>query len=225
MAVAQILGDVHVSMPGRVEAFDAATQRIDVQPLLRRPVVASDGTELEPDTYPVLMDVPVVFPRGGGGFTSWPLAKGDLVHLVCVDASMDTWQQGDGELTTPLDFRRHSLADAVAYPGLYPQGLTLADAHADNLVWGFDGGAQVHVRPDGEVHLASNDAADYVALAQKVVDEIDALRTTVNSLVSTFNAHVHPGVMSGAASTAPTPTSASPPSAVGDVAAEKVKAD
>ena len=225
MAIARALADVHVSLPGSVQAYDPATQRADVQPLLRRTLVASDGTELAAETLPILMDVPVVFPRGGGGFVSWPLAKGDLVHVVFVEASIDQWLDGDGELTTPSDFRRHSLSDAVAYPGLYPRGRALADAHAENLVWGFDGGAQVHVRPDGEVHLASNEAADYVALAQLVKDEITALRNTVDSLVTTFNAHVHPGVTSGPASTAPTVTPGTPPAAVGDVAAEKVKAD
>lgn len=230
MAVSRMLMDVHVSLPGSVESYDAARQVADVQPLLRRTLVASDGTELDPETLPILMDVPIVFPRGGGGFQSWPLVKGDLVHLVFIERSVDTWLQGDGTLTTPLDFRTHSLSDAVAYPGLYPAGRALSEAHAENLAWGFEGGAQVHVRPDGEVHLAANDAADYVALAQLVKDEITALRDTVNSLVTAYNAHIHvttatigasptPGVI------APTTSTASPPAAVGDVAAEKVKAD
>lgn len=230
MAVASMLSDVHVSLPGRVESYDPARQVVDVQPLLRRPVVASDGTELDAEAIPILMDVPVAFPRGGGGFQSWPLAAGDLVHLVFVERSMDTWQQGNGELTTPLDFRHHSLSDAVAYPGLYPRGLALSDAHAENMVWGFDGGAQVHVRPDGEVHLASNEPADYVALAQLVKDEISALRDTVNSLVTAYNAHIHVTTATVGASPTPgiisaTTSTATAPAAVGDVAAEKVKAD
>ena len=221
---------LHVSLPGSVETYDPALQVADVQPLLRRTLVATDGTELDAETLPILRGVPVAFPRGGGGFLSFPLVKGDFVHLVFVERSMDQWLNGDGELTTPADFRMHSLSDPVAYPGLYPRGRALADAHAENLVWGFEGGAQVHVRPDGEVHLAANEAADYVALADLVKGEISALRDTVNSLVTAYNAHIHvttatigasptPGVIS------PTTSTASPPAAVGDVAAEKVKAD
>lgn len=225
MAIQSAQAKLHVSMPAVVDAYDVDTQRADVQPLLRRNLVTADGDELQAETLPILHDVPVAFPRGGGGFISLPLVAGDLVHLVFVERSMDSWRHGDGELNTPPDFRMHSLADAVAYPALYPLGRALADAHAENMVFGFEGGAQVHVRPDGEVHLASNEAADYIALAQKVVDEIDALRSTVDSLVTVFNAHVHPGVLSGAASTAVTLTTATPPAAVGDVAAEKVKAD
>lgn len=225
IAIQAAQAKLHVSLPGSVDTYDPALQVADVQPLLRFPVVASDGTELDADELPILRGVPVAFPRGGGGFLSFPLVRGDLVHLVFVERSMDQWLNGEGELTTPADFRMHSLSDPVAYPALYPRGRALANAHAENLVWGFDEGAQVHVRPDGEVHLAANDAADYVALAQLVKSEISALRNTVDALVTSYNAHVHPGVTSGPAATAVIAAPASPPAAVGDVAAEKVKAD
>jgi phage baseplate assembly protein V len=76
------------------------------------------------------------------------------------------------------------------------------------------------------VHLGAKAATDFVALAAATKSEINALRTTVNSLVTTFNAHTHPYVDTpiGAAVTAPTATSASAPAAVGDVKATKVKA-
>jgi len=223
-------GNIHVSLPGSVQAYDAATQLADVQPLLKRPLVDADGVELEAESLPILMDVPVRFPRGGGGFSSFPIAKGDLVHLVFVERSMDGWAAGDGAETAPLDYRMHSLADAVAYPGLYPRRRALADAHAENLVWGFDAGSQLHVKPSGEIDLGSENAADYVALAQLVKDEVTALRDTVNSLITAYNNHVHtttatvgasptPGIIS------PTTSTATPPAAVGDVAAAKVKAD
>lgn len=220
---------IHVSLPGAIETYDAARQVADIKPLLRRPLVAADGTELDAESLPILMDVPVAFPRGGGFYLTFPLVKGDLVHLVFVERSMDQWLDKEGEETTPLDYRMHSLADAVAYPGLYPRGRALADAHAENLAIGLDGGSSAHFRPDGEIHLGSDGAADYVALAQLVKDEVTALRDTVNSLITAYNAHIHittatvgvgpPGVLS------PTASSATPPAAVGDVAAGKVKAD
>jgi len=228
VAIRSQVSNVHVSLPGEVLVYDPAAQTADVQPLLRRPLVAADGTELEAESLPILHDVPVAFPRGGGGYLSLPLVAGDLVHLIFVERSMDQWRAGEGEETTPVDYRTHHLADAVAYPALYPTPRALATAHAENIALGFDEGSQVHIRPDGEVHLAENEAADYVALAELVKDEIDALRSTVDSLVTAYNAHIHvttatvglgpPGVISATTSTA------SAPAAVGDVAAEKVKA-
>jgi hypothetical protein len=230
MAVRQNQAEMHVSLPGRIETYDAAEQKADIQPLLQRVLVAEDGTELDPETLPILHDVPVRFARGGGFFQSFPLAEGDLVHLVFVERSMDQYLGGQGEVTRPLDFRMHNLSDAVAYPGLYPRGLSLSDAHAENAVWGKDGGGQIHIKPDGEVDIGSENAADFVALAQKVFDEIDALRTTVNSHITNYNSHIHtttatvgptavPGVIS------PTVAVSSPPSPVSSVAADKTKAD
>lgn len=228
-AISSQQAELHVSLPGAIEKYDREAQRADIQPLLRRPLVAADGTELAAETLPILHDVPIVFPRGGQGsgafFISWPLEPGDLVHLVFVERSMDVWLGSEGAITTPLDYRMHSLSDAVAYPGLYPAKRPLADAHAENLVVGLDGSIGVHVRPDGEIHLGSDGASDYVALAASVKDEISVLRDAVNSLVLLYNAHVHPGVTSGPSATSATALQAAQPSIVGDVGAEKVKAD
>jgi hypothetical protein len=38
----------------------------------------------------------------------------------------------------------------------------------------------------------------------------DTLRTELNSLITVFNAHVHPGVTSGSASTSPSTTPGTP---------------
>lgn len=221
---------LHTSLPGRIETYDPATQTADVQPLIQRTLVASDGTELDPESLPILHDVPVAFPRGGGFYLTWPLQAGDLVHLIFVERSTDQYRASGGEETRPLDFRMHSLADAVAYPGFYPSGLALSDAHPENAVLGAESGAQIHVRPDGEVHLASNDAADYVALAGLVKDELEALQTKLNALTTLYNSHIHVTTATVGAGTVPgvisaTTSQATAPAAVGDVAASKVKAD
>lgn len=234
LAIKQALAEMHVSLPGAIHKYDVAEQKADVRLLLKRPLLASDGTELESESLPLLMDVPIVFPRGGSGsgsgFMTYPLAAGDLVHVHFCDWSIDQWLDKRGQEVDPYDYRNHSLSDAVAYPGLYPRKLSLSDAHAENMVLGFDGGIQIHVKPGDEIHLGSENAADFVALAQKVFDEIDALRSTVNSHITAYNAHIHtttatigpsavPGVI------APTTSTATAPAAVNSVAADKVKAD
>lgn len=230
LAMRQAQAELHVSFPGRVESYDASEQKADIQPLLQRVIVDADGNELDPETLPILHDVPVAFPRGGGFFLSWPLAAGDLVHVLIVERSIDQFLGGDGEITRPLDFRMHNLSDAVAYPGLYPRSLALEDAHPENSVWGKDGGSHIHIKPGGEIHLGSEDAAEFVALAQKTLDEISAVRDALNDHITNYNTHIHnttatvgptavPGVIS------PTTSTSTPPSPVGSVAADKVKAD
>jgi hypothetical protein len=227
-AITQQLSETYVSLPGRIEKYDAGEQKADVLILLRRTLVDEDGNELEPETLPILHDVPVMFNQGGGFFQSWPIKEGDLVKVDFMDWSMDQFLGGNGELTTPLDFRKHSLSDAVCSPKLYPPKRALADAHPENAVWGKDGGTQIHCKDD-EIDLGSENAADFVALSQKVFDELDSLKTTVNDFIT---AHKLPGAHTTTATVGPSAVPGVVTSTIGtlhgpvnSVAADKVKAD
>jgi hypothetical protein len=231
MAIKQNQAEIHVSLPGKIAKYDVAEQKADIDITLQRPLVASDGTELEPETIPQLMDVPIVFPRGGGGsgdfFITWPLAAGDLVHVIFVERSIDQYLDKRGEVTLPSDFRMHNLSDAVAYPGFYPRKLSLASAHAENMVLGSDTGSQVHIKPNGEIHLGSENAAEFVALAQKTKTELDALAADFTTMKTLLSTHVHPTAAPGAPSppTPPGDLSTFTPHTPLAVAASKVKAD
>lgn len=234
-SLGKLFGDVlrmyatqmHVALPGKVESYDASTQTASIKPMVKQVTEAEEGEISE--SLPVIPNVPIAFPRAGGFFVSFPVAKGDTVLLVFCDASIDEWRATDKE-SEPGDLRKHTLSGAVAIPGVYANANKLSDAHDENMVMGEDGGGQIHIKPNGEVHLGSEDASDWVALADLVKDEISGLRDTVNSFVSTFNGHIHTGTAScstggGAVTLAPPTSSASPPNPVGDVAASKVKAD
>ena len=190
-AVKQNQSTIHVSLPGKIESYDATEQKADIKPLLKRPLVASDGTELESESLPILMDVPICFPRGGGGMggfcITWPLAPGDLVHLVFVERSIDQYLDKNGEETDPLDYRMHNLSDAVAYPGFYPRKLSLKEADTENAMFGRDEGMQIHVTPNDTVELRIGGVADVsAAIAETLKTFLDT--TVKNWLV----AHTHP---------------------------------
>ena len=175
------LADVHVALPGQVEKYDLATQSADIKPLIKRRV-ETDGDDLI-ESLPVIPKVPIVFPRAGGFFISMPIKKGDLVTLIFCERSIDKYTAGKGKDTDPVDLRMHELIDAVAFPGFYPFSESLEDAHADNLVIGEDGGKHIHVK-SGEIALGVEAPADWVALASLVKTELQAI-------INTFNAHIH----------------------------------
>lgn len=192
-AIGQRLVDLHVSMPGRVEKYNLAEQKADIKPLLKRPLLTEDGTELEAESLPVLPDVPIVFPRGGGGgtgefFISWPLAAGDLVHLVFCERSMDIWLSSkDGAEADPVDFRMHDLSDAVAYPGLYPFKKALKDADAANMVLGHDdGGMQLHITDADVAEFRKGGSAD---VSMTIAETLEAFWT--NTVKVWLEAHTH----------------------------------
>ena len=125
--IEQRLGDLHTAMPGEVVSFDADAQEADVQPLTKRRYPSGEVVDL-----PMLQRVPVVFPRGGPAFITWPLAAGDKVALLFCERSIDAWKD-DGGIYNPEDGRKHHLSDAVAIPGLFPSSDTV-EVSSDELL-------------------------------------------------------------------------------------------
>lgn len=66
---------------------------------------------------PILEDVPVCFPGGGGYSLTFPVRAGDECLLVFSARCLDGWWQSGG-VQIPPDLRLHDLSDAVAYVGL-----------------------------------------------------------------------------------------------------------
>lgn len=168
------LADLRVALPGRIESFDPETQLARVKPLIHETHETPGGEATAP--LPIVSDVPVQFPGGGGFVVTFPVAAGDPCWLVFADRALDAWLQSgrDGE---PVDLRRHALSDAVAILGVRSRAGALAEFDAGGARLGAEGGVGVQVR-SGEVHLgveAGANAADAVALASKVEAELARL--------------------------------------------------
>jgi hypothetical protein len=209
-ALGRASAGIRVAMPGKVISYDAAAQTVEVEPQLD--AVRPDGSA---DRLPVLPNVPVAFPRGGGFVMTFPLAKGDFVELVFQDFTLDKWREL-GKVTTPDDLRAHGVMGAVAMPcSPYPTSGAF-DADTDDLVIGTPGGTVVHIQPgSGEINLGSKVAADFVALAAKVKSELNSIRSAVNGHEHAYASPGGPAITTGGPSI---------PS-VGDVKASKTRAD
>lgn len=197
--------DVHVALPCRVEKYDAATQTVEVAPMVRRALTNTDG-ETQHEDLPVLPNVPVCFPRSANFSATWPISKGDFVLVIFCSSAIGTWR-ATGQLSDPVDLRRHDLSYAVAIPGIAPDGSTIPTA-SDAAVLEV-GGAATHVAVGAA-------ATDFVAMNQKVMDALQDIATT-------FNGHIHltPAGGGGVASDITT-TPYVPPA---DVAATKLKSE
>lgn len=196
------LADVHTARPARVQRYDAATQTVDLVPLVRHAVELPDGTIAHED-LPVLPSVPVLWPRTADHFIAFALAPGDMVLVVFCDAAIGHWRAAtDGGITDPGDLRRHSLSHGVAIPGLFHRGAKLAHAPVysaapePRLVIGSDTddgtrvtffasgaikvtrGATVVLQldADGTVHVGGAAASQFVALANLVDARLAALK-------------------------------------------------
>jgi hypothetical protein len=209
------LTELHTAMPGIVRKYDAATQLADVQPSIQRRFRKPDGTEGTRD-FPVIVNVPVAFPRAGGFFLSFPVAVGDFVLLVFSERSIDQWLEKGG-IQDPIVTTLHDLSDAIAIPGVYPKGGKLASAHAQHMVLGPDSASAPRAYfKTNEIALGGESPSEFVALATLVKTELDKIHTW--ALV-----HMHPTAAPGVPSP-PTPTVPALAAAASPVAATKVKA-
>lgn len=108
-AIETRLLNVHTALVARVERYDAEQQLIDAQPVLRRRLNGEDGS-IALEEFPLVPDVPVLFPRAGSYFISFPIQKGDFVQLLFNEESIDSWWAE----TQAIHGTRHSLEGAVA---------------------------------------------------------------------------------------------------------------
>jgi hypothetical protein len=202
-AIENRLLDVHTALIAQVESYDAKKQQVNVSPVLKRRIKNLEGEWLN-EQLPMLCDVPVLFPRAGGYFISFPIQPGDFVQLVFNESSIDEWLIGAPTFDSK---ERFTLQGAVAIPGVYPESMPLSDAHETNFVMGKDDGLQIHI-DDQKIRLGSADAKEALAIARNVKDELEKIR-------SAFNLHAH-------ASHGATP--AIPIAPIGNIAAKHVVA-
>lgn len=137
--VAKALEETRSSMPAKVISYDASRRVAQVQIL--QPELTSDGKEV---AQPVIAEVPVFMPIGGAGSMTFPVSPGDEGIAVFADQDIGGYVR-DGDTSKPDSGRRHSLTDAMFYPGVVRGG-----ADADNVVITC-GSASITLQPGGKV--------------------------------------------------------------------------
>lgn len=199
-------------------------QTIDVQPLINR--VFEDVVVMVPS---IILNVPVVFPSGGGGLISFPIKVGDTVLVIYSQRSIEEWMESGGERQTPKDRRHHHRTDAIAIPGIYTKSSNLSP-HPDNVEVKFES-SSVSITPENVVTVSDGtssvvlDGAGTTTLTNgtSTITMADGITTlsdgasTINmdgvggieitSLTLTHNGinigatHIHGGVTSGGSNT------------------------
>lgn len=138
--VRKAMEETRVAMPARILSYNAGSRLARIQIL--QPELTDDGKTV---AQPVITDVPVFMPIGGGAAVTFPVASGDEGVVWFADQDIGAWS-ADGN-RSPDSARRHSLTDAMFMPS---QGRGPADA--DNMVISF-GGATITIDPGGGVTI------------------------------------------------------------------------
>lgn len=202
--------ELHTMMPGKIVKYYPTSQTADVQPMVQRVYWADDAVGDVPagspvyGRFPLLLNVPVVFPGGSGCVIAFPLGSGDTVQLVFSESSMANFLESGTE-GPQQDIGRHKLGSCVAQPVFIPTSqapITDTDIVAnDKIVLGQAGGVvQIQFDPVAGTVTVGKGATDFAALSSKV----DA---AVAAIVSFINSHTHAVSTTGSA-TAQTGTAA-----------------
>lgn len=187
------------ALPAEVVSFNAEEMTIVAQPTIQARMREADGTMVWV-TMPLLPDVPVCFPNGGGYTLTFPIAPGDEVLVVLASRCIDAWWQSSG-VQVQAELRMHDLSDGFAIPGPRSKPRALPDFNTTNVeLRSEDGSVKIEV------------AAAEINIIAPVVNVKDggAVKKLVNDLFKPiFDNHFHTNVQGGVGVSGP-PSAAMP---------------
>lgn len=98
-------------------AFNPQKMTVSVQPTIKE--VIRVGAVPTITTLPILDDVPIKIPTGGGWSLTFPIKIGDECELSFQDMAIDLWWQNGGVQKQPDGvLYRHNIGDAIAEFGV-----------------------------------------------------------------------------------------------------------
>lgn len=115
----KVLSSLRAATTGIIQSFDANEVTCVVQPSIQG-AGSDSGGAVSSLSLPLLVDVPVVFQRGGGCTLTFPIEPGDECLIIFADRCIDFWWQSGG-VQEPVSNRMHSLSDAFVIVGAQSQ--------------------------------------------------------------------------------------------------------
>ena len=192
-----IMSAMRVSMPGIIQSFDPDAVTAVVQPAIKGAEQDESGVQVSVN-LPLLVDVPVVFPRGGGCTLTFPVKEGDECLVIFADRCIDFWWQSGG-IQEPVDGRMHDLSDAFCIVGPQSQAKKIGGISTSAVeLRSDDGGTKLSLNPaSGAINGTAPGGFNLNGL--KILSD-GRLQLVDGSIV---DKHTHGGVEPGGSSTAP----------------------
>ncbi len=189
--------NLRVALPGIIQAFDSETVTAVVQPAVRY-INSGDEGKQTTHFYPQLVDVPVIFPRGGGCTLTFPVKEGDECLVIFADRCIDFWWQS-GDVQEPADDRMHDLSDAFVIVGPQSQAQKIGAISTSAVeIRSKDGATKISLNPTSGV-INGTAPGGFNLNGLKILPD-GRLQLVDGSVV---DHHSHGGVESGGNSTAP----------------------
>ena len=152
---------IQTAFVAKIVEYDHGLQTATIQP--EQSEVWRDAKNVRTVSGPFrIYDVPVLFPAGGGFSITFPINVGDFVLVTCTKYSLSRWREGIAG--DPGDMRRFSLDGAVAHPvNLYQRSNAISNTESGFMI------------------LSAGGTARLLALAHKIVTELNDIRVAMNT--------------------------------------------
>ncbi len=191
--------NLRVAMPGIIESYNPKTQTAAIQVAIRERINIHGNEEWT--EIPLLVDVPILFPRAGGYSITFPVRQGDECLVVFTDCCYDAFWQSGG-IQNQVERRRHDLSDGMAIITGISQPTRLVGVSTDSLQVRNDAGTAVveiqdttiNINTGGNVNLNADGTVNISGGNINIGNN-----TTIAG--RSFLGHTHSGVQSGSGST------------------------
>lgn len=214
IALESAQANIWTAIPGVVTAVDLTAQTVSVQPSVQGTISAPDGSSRSVN-LPLLVDVPIVWPRAGGFALTFPIAANDEVLVVFASRCIDSWWQSGG-VGTQAEVRMHDLSDGFAVLAPTSQPRKLSNVSSANVQLRDDAGTTyVEIAPGGKIKLLGATSIDLNAPTVNIAATNININGTTNQTGAmnmtgqvtqtggmsiggiTFASHKHTGVQTG----------------------------
>lgn len=219
LALEEAQSHIWTAMPGIVQGVNLSAQTLSVQPAIQGSVTGPDGST-QTVNLPLLVDVPIVWPRAGGFALTFPIAPGDEVLVVFGARCIDSWWQSGG-IGAQAEVRMHDLSDGFAILAPTSQPKVLGNVSSANVQLRDNSGSTfVEITPGGVARVIGASSIDVEAPTINLTGSTVNINGTTNitgttnvvgqmnhsggGLVTggiTFGSHKHTGVQTGPSNT------------------------
>lgn len=208
---------LNTSIPGIINAFDPATQKVSATPAIKAKYVSPEGDVFYLQ-YPMITNIPLAIIRGASVSFTQPITEGYPCTLIFSQRSIDNFIE-EGTYANPVDgpipltaaIRCMDMTDAMCFPGVITKADTISDYATDAIeIRSDDGKVKVSVKSNS-LTLKQDSATMQISGGNITMSAatINITGTTAVNISSpatkidskSFLAHKHSGVSTGGSNT------------------------
>lgn len=187
-----LLAQTWTSLPCIVESFNPVEMTVSCIPAIQGILYKESGSVTDV-TMPMLVDVPVQFPSGGGCIITFPIKKGDECIVVFSARCIDNWW-ATGKISPQFTQRMQDLSDGMAIVGINSIPRVIPNISLNSVqIRTREGTSFMELTEDGNVNINCTKLT--------VNGNIETTGTIKNNNKNIGSTHTHSGVQNGAGTT------------------------